>query len=498
MRTLDVEFDNTYAYVRRPEKNEDFYDEFVRNALKYRPKGYKYNFRYKKGLWDGWNSLVKNDKKYLCKFKVGLIPRLAEKFRERHVELNLISRLEPASTKTVDLSVDGVTLYPHQADFLEIIKANSVYFQDVSTPPFRGVICSPCGSGKTLLASLTVAEHGRRSIIFAQGRTLLKQLQREVSKWLGVEVGIIGDSEFDLKEVVVATTESVSSILGYRKTNRKNEDYRKPLLEEWIKNVGVVIHDECHLSRNDTSDKIYDHFINCRAFYGFSATPYKWMFSSAKSESILLEQHFGFKVFDGFRKKYNFIDLGLHVPLEVIIMPAKTRLDVYKQYESYQEAIEFQVTSNCERAEQIMNLAKNLHSRKETTFIYFTNIDHSELLASYWDLDDDLPIITGSTSSKEREHIYESVRNKEILTFMSDIGGVGLDIKPLNNIILSSCSRDVRQLIGRVQRKSPCKKLGRVYDFVDSCKFLDTHANQRFCQYKSDKHKIVQIGIKLG
>lgn len=497
--TVTIFFDNVYCYVKAHKDMHIETERIIKDSVKYHPKGYKFSESYKRGFWDGYKFPIEKEKGYLLKFKIGLLNRVEEALKSKNYKIDLV-KLEGENQQNVEFDkfkvdlADWIKPMPHQQDFMKIVAKNDDIFSSPESPPIRGVVCSPTGTGKTVLIGMAIAHHGRRSLIVVSGKTLLSQLKREIQKITGVDVAIIGDGKFDLASVVVATAESLSAILGHRKTSRKGKDYRRPLLKEWIAGVEVVFQDECHLAENATIDSVFKHLTNCRVIYGMSATPYKWLFVNAKSESILLEQHFGQKMFDTF-DRYNFIEMGLHVPLEIYMIAAPIRKDVPEEFKTYAEAIEFQVTSNSERSEFIMDIVKNLHLDNETTFVYFSNLDHIDYLVKFWDLDCELPVITGSTSTKKREEIYKKVREKEILTFLSDVGGVGLDIKNLDNIVLASCERDVRQLKGRVQRFSPGKTVGKIYDFVDEVQFLNNHARQRYSQYKKDKHLIRLIGV---
>lgn len=497
---VNIHFDNVYCYVSVDLKEDpNPIVEVIKDSVRYHPRGYKFSKAFKDGRWDGYKFAFEKDKNSLGKFKIGLLNRVTSALKKSGHKVNFLKKDFKSNQGTTFKATiaDWVKPMPHQEDFMKVVAKNDEIFDHPELPPVRGVVSSPTGSGKTVCIGMAIAHHGKRSLIVVSGKTLLAQLQREIQKITGVDVAIIGDSKFDLANVVVATAESLSAILGHRKTSKKGKDWRRPLLESWMEGVEVTFQDECHLAENATIDAVYKHLVNCRIIYGMSATPYKWVYINAKSESILLEQHFGQKMFDTFGK-YDFVEMGLHVPLEICMLPAPVRKDAPDLYETYAEAIEFQVTSNRKRAKFIMDIVKSLHDKGETTFVYFANLDHVDYLLEEWDHSDEIPVITGATSTKKREEIYEGVRNKTILTFLSDVGGVGLDIKNLDNVVLASCERDIRQLKGRVQRAAPGKTLGKVYDFVDDVRFLDNHARQRLAQYRRDNHDIKMIGVDLG
>jgi len=93
----------------------------------------------------------------------------------------------------------------------------------------RGVVVMPTGTGKTVVA-LAIAQRLAVSCLFvAPIRDLMYQWQRRIQEYLGYDVGIIGDNTFNVKPVSVTTYDSAAIHM----TKLGNQ-------------FGLIVYDECH------------------------------------------------------------------------------------------------------------------------------------------------------------------------------------------------------------------------------------------------------------
>jgi superfamily II DNA or RNA helicase len=91
----------------------------------------------------------------------------------------------------------------------------------------RGVVVLPTGSGKTRLALSAMAASGLRTLCFVPTRALLAQWHEVVSRAYGGEVGRLGDSEWRLAPVTIATFES-----AYRQMPRIGNRFELLVVDE--------------------------------------------------------------------------------------------------------------------------------------------------------------------------------------------------------------------------------------------------------------------------
>jgi superfamily II DNA or RNA helicase len=78
----------------------------------------------------------------------------------------------------------------------------------------RGVVILPTGSGKTRLALYTILKLKAKTLILVPTRVLLHQWREEISTRFQFGVGILGDGQWQINDVTVATYESAIRAAG--------------------------------------------------------------------------------------------------------------------------------------------------------------------------------------------------------------------------------------------------------------------------------------------
>jgi len=93
----------------------------------------------------------------------------------------------------------------------------------------RGVVVLPTGAGKTILAVLLIAKVGRPTLIHVPTIDLMLQWRDVLTRFLEVEVGMLGGGYSEERPITVTTYDSALLHVGSR-GNR----------------FGLAIYDECH------------------------------------------------------------------------------------------------------------------------------------------------------------------------------------------------------------------------------------------------------------
>lgn len=129
------------------------------------------------------------------------------------------------------------------------------------------VVCSPVGSGKSVMIS-ELCRMARRPVVISPSLTLLDQLHRNLCKWLDEPVDVeqgLRKAEYVIglkRRVVVASKASLLSRGRYK--------------GRAFEGTSLVLVDECHIGMTPPMISILRHFEESGAFVcGFSATPYK-------------------------------------------------------------------------------------------------------------------------------------------------------------------------------------------------------------------------------
>ena len=193
---------------------------------------------------------------YKTQFPTGLWPHVWNMLHSHgqtnvHVECGIG---QATSTVEVDPHVfqsAGIELRDYQIDLANKAIAGN-----------RGVISAPPRSGKTLIQAAIAATLDKKTVIFVQRQSLLKQHYNTL-KSLGLDVGLVQGQtrEFD-KKICIAMLQTVWS--GQRSAE----------MMQWLNSVEVMLIDECHHS--GSGDTFYRAGLLCPASWrlGFSGTPY--------------------------------------------------------------------------------------------------------------------------------------------------------------------------------------------------------------------------------
>ena len=93
----------------------------------------------------------------------------------------------------------------------------------------RGVVVLPTGAGKSLVAMLAIADRQRSTLVVAPTLDLVRQWYDQLRLGFGVEVGLLGGGEFDLRPITVSTYDSAHLHVDH-----------------WGHRFGLIVFDEVH------------------------------------------------------------------------------------------------------------------------------------------------------------------------------------------------------------------------------------------------------------
>ena len=96
-----------------------------------------------------------------------------------------------------------------------------------------GVLCAATGAGKTVMAAYMIAQRAVHTLFLVHTKDLLYQAKEAFENILGEKVGVIGDGEYDVKHITVATMQTLSRYIKSGEINQIRDAF------------GMVITDEC-------------------------------------------------------------------------------------------------------------------------------------------------------------------------------------------------------------------------------------------------------------
>lgn len=428
--------------------------------------------------WDGRKHLLSNK----LEFGPGLLTRVKNIYDISEKEYEVVDNTSHSSKASIidikkKLKKIKKEPYPYQIEARdEILKYQ------------RGIIRLATGGGKTIVAALMTAELGKKTIIYVIGKDLLYQIHELFSSLFG-EVGIIGDSKCEIKDINIATIWTIGQALGLKVKRSQDEiDGEKKLSKNKHKEIRDLMHetrvhifDECHLASCNTIQEIAKS-IKPEHIYGMSASPWR-----DDNSDLLIESILGHTVVN-ISASY-LIDRDYLVQPIIKFLPVpQLKEDIPNQYMTIYRKY---VVENEQRNDMVVRGAERLVEQGYKTLVLYNSLDHGDML--FEKISSRLPcaLLSGKDSSDDRNEVKDKLENGGLdCIIASRIFDIGVDLPCLSGLVVASSGKSsVRALqrIGRVLRKYPNKKQAAVIDFKDQAKFLDKHSLARRKIYKSEE-----------
>jgi superfamily II DNA or RNA helicase len=322
-----------------------------------------------------------------------------------------------------------------------------------------GILSASTAFGKTIIALWVMADRKVNTVILVHRKQLMDQWVERISRFLGIpkeEIGCIGGGKKKRTGIIdIAVMQSVC------KRNKSNPG----VVEDWIKDYGQIIVDECHHISASSFERI---IRNCPAYYrlGLSATvirkdgqhPIVFMnlgpvrYSSRHS----VEPAFAQKVIPRLTS-FTLPELPAGTPPAIQDIfhqlwtdEKRNILIVNDIVRAYGEGRECLVLS--ERLEHLAMLREQLRNRVDNLFI-----------------------LTGGMGKKQYRTIMENINNvpngaSRVLLATGKYLGEGFDLPCLDTLFLVfpfSWKGTLIQYAGRLNRTYYGKTEIQIYDYVD-------------------------------
>jgi superfamily II DNA or RNA helicase len=501
----------------------------LRANLGYRPEEALYMAK-NMPHWDGMisticykgrcNCPIKKDKIH---FPSGLLAKAWEIFDGYKVEYTTIDQRDEIPMTDCFLFGSEKPLRPYQQDIV-----------DIAVKRGRGILKLATGGGKTVVAAALIARLGVTPFIFyVPSQDLLRQAYEELSLMLKhkdgspVKIGRVGGGYREIEDVTVMTVQSAVRALDPDRfvTKDKNGKVRKKkvklfesedeagssledntelgeyreAVKKQIQSCRGMICDETHHWASDTCQLVADHSLSCRYRFGFSATPWR-----DKGDDILIDACFG-KVIADINASY-LIDhkdqngRSFLVPPTIYFVPVSNMKNT--RFADYHEAYEIGIVRNELRNKWAAQIASNLADSGRQVLILIKNIVHGELLEE---------MIPGSiflhgekTPAQRKLHLDLMRERKTRITIASVIFDEGIDVRPLDALVLLGGGKSQTRALQRVGRVIRPYQLGDfvktdavVVDFNDDMKWMRKHSAARKKVYRSEERfEIKELTLK--
>lgn len=332
---------------------------------------------------------------------------------------------------------------------------------------YGGVLCLPCGAGKTVLSIYLMCHYKIKTLIVVHKTFLLNQWKERINHFTNASIGIIQQNKIDVKDkdVVIAMLQSVSK-------NKYDNNI--------FKDFGLVIFDEAHHAPSQYFSKALP-IISCKYTLGLSATPER----NDRLEKILY-WYFGNII----HKEENIKNSNININIVQfdIDHPKFKEVKMYNG-EVNRQLVLNKITTIGRRNVVINNIILKLLENKERKIIILSDrVKHLELLKTR--LDNYNITTTGFyIGGMKLSELKETENNATVIYATYGMASEGLDIPKLNTLIMATSRRNIEQSIGRITRtKTDINPI--VYDIVDQLPIFISQASCRKRYYTKNGYTI--------
>lgn len=350
--------------------------------------------------------------------------------------------------------VSKINLLSHQADALKITDIKDF-----------GVIVSPPGSGKTIMALELIARKKQPTLIIVHRKQLFDQWIDRIQNFLSIpknKIGQIGNQKEKIgDEVTVATIQSLS---------------RRDLTD--LKNrFGMIIVDECHHIPAKSFREVITK-LNCYYLYGLTATPKR-----KNNDEKLIYVYIGNIIYEITQKEF-LIEQDNKVEINIretnLFVPFDYKID---SYETVSQVLVFDTSRN---NLILKDIEENL-PRFKSILILTERKAHVNILNLYLKDKYETIAITGDDSENSRKSKLDQIEQGhfQVIVSTGQYFGEGIDVNSLECLFIVypfAFEGKLIQYIGRIQRSN---KPPVIFDYRDSkIEYFDKMFKQRNRYYK--------------
>jgi len=367
----------------------------------------------------------------------------------------------------IDLSEDGWELRDYQRDAAESFWHGG-----------SGVVVLPCGAGKTIVGAAAMAQARATTLILVTNTVSARQWKSELLRRTSLteeEIGEYSGAVKEIRPVTIATYQVLT-------TRRKGVYPHLELLD--ARDWGLIVYDEVHLLPAPIFRMTAD--LQARRRIGLTATLVREDGRESDVFSLI-----GPKRYDAPWKDIE--AQGWIAPADCVevrvTLPEGERL----AYATAEAEERYRLAACTAAKTRVAQRLVEQHREQPTLVIgqYLEQLD--ELAAAL-----DAPVITGATSVKERERLFEAFRTgEERLLVVSKVANFSVDLPGAEVAIQVSGSfgsrQEEAQRLGRLLRPGEGGKTARFYTVVsrDTVDADFAQNRQRFLAEQGYAYRIV-------
>jgi superfamily II DNA or RNA helicase len=342
----------------------------------------------------------------------------------------------------------------------------------------NGLLCVPCGKGKTFMALCLAARLGKRFLVIVDKEFLLNQWKGEMEVFFpGLRIGILQGSRAEVDpELYDCTICMIQSLV------------QKTYPEETFRTYGFSIFDECHhLGASNFSQALLK--IQTKWSLGLSATP-----TRDDGLTKVFEWYLGTPFYWEKQREADSTVL-VHALRFATDIPSYTTLPVDYRGETVLARLLGQVIECMPRnawiAEHILTLLWNEPLRRVLVLgERITQLEELEIMLQAVEPTLAIGYYIGGMKESIREAAGKEAR---VLLASYAMASEAMNIKSLNTVVLASPRKKIEQSVGRILRERPGdrKVSPLIVDVIDSHGVYQGQWRKRRAFYKACGYKMM-------
>lgn len=332
-------------------------------------------------------------------------------------------------------------------------EAVSIFHAGGSVRGGSGVIVLPCGAGKTLVGMGIMAETQCNTLILTPSIVAARQWQHEILDKTDLTPDMVGEYSGEHKDIRPVTV-TTYQVLSYRR-RRSDEFPHFALFDE--RDWGLIIYDEVHLLPAPVFRITAE--IQARRRLGLTATLVREDGREGDVFSLIGPKKYDVPWRELERQGWIATALCHEVRLT---MPDERRME----YALADEREKYRVAAENPRKSLVMDQLVKKH-KDDQVLIIGQYINQLEAVAKRYNA----PLITGKTTTREREKLYGAFREGEVqLLVVSKVANFSIDLPDANVAIQISGTfgsrQEEAQRLGRILRPKRDGTLAHFYTLV--------------------------------
>ena len=362
---------------------------------------------------------------------------------KKHGEIFKLTDQRTYLNESIDVFLqEGVTAVWYQAEAVK--KMNE--FQ-------QGMIEAPCGSGKTVMGCLFIAEKKKKTLVLVHTLDLLMQWQDRIKEFLvgKYTIGQFGNGKKKHGDITIAMIQTISKL--------SKQEWR-----EFEENYSIFIGDESHHFGAATYINVMQN-IKAKYLIGLSATPKR-----KDGKTFVIHNYLGKVIYT--ITDDDLATAGRSVTCKVNIVKTGRKYNYSKMGEQPQ-VLSSEIAKDMERSKLIVEkVCRDLDDGRVPMILTERKFHAKYLISLLKEKGLNFGSITGEVPTELREKIKKQVRDGVLdgLLANKQIAAEGLDIPNIDSVhvaFFTSNESLLKQIFGRGRRVTDGKDHCRIWMYRD-------------------------------